>query len=113
MFGVIGFSAGARTAIRLIEQRSNDVRPAHVALLYPPMERAVAGGVRPPLFLAIAVDDPLFVQGGLGLLEAWLAQSHEVEFHLYSGGSHGFGMRSLGTTSDGWIDQYLAWLDVR
>jgi acetyl esterase/lipase len=109
--GAIGFSAGARTVIRLVERHSADASADHVGLVYPPMERPVEGGARPPLFLAIAVDDPLFTQGGLSLLERWLAQSRQVEFHLYSAGSHGFGMRQLGTTSDGWIEQYLAWLD--
>lgn len=109
--GVIGFSAGARTAIRLLERHADDARPDHVALLYPPMERPVEGGARPPLFLAIAVDDPLFVQGGLAMLERWLTESRQVEFHLYSAGSHGFGMRPMGTTSDAWVEQYLDWLD--
>ena len=108
--GVIGFSAGSRTAIRLIEQRREAKLLRHVGLIYPPMVKPVAGGPRAPLFLAIAVDDPLFKQGGLTLVEAWLKESAKTEFHLYSGGSHGFGMRKLGTTSDNWIDHYLAWL---
>lgn len=108
--GVVGFSAGSRTAIRLIEQRAEAKLLRHVGLIYPPMVKPVAGGPRAPLFLAIAVDDPLFKQGGLNLIDAWLKESAKTEFHLYSGGSHGFGMRHLGTTSDNWIDQYLAWL---
>jgi acetyl esterase/lipase len=111
--GVIGFSAGSRTAIRLIEQRPEAKVLRHVDLIYPPMVNPVTGGPRPPLFLAIAVDDPLFRQGGLTLVEAWLKESAKTEFHLYSGGSHGFGMRHIGTTSDNWIDQYLAWLGTQ
>lgn len=108
--GAIGFSAGSRTAIRLIEQRPEAKQLRHFGLIYPPMLRPVAGGPRAPLFLAIASDDPLFKQGGLTLVDAWLKESAKTEFHLYSGGSHGFGMRPMGTTSDNWIDQYLAWL---
>jgi acetyl esterase/lipase len=111
--GVIGFSAGSRTAIRVIEQRPEAKLLRHNALIYPPMVNPVTGGPRPPLFLAIAVDDPLFRQGGLALVEAWLKESAKTEFHLYSGGSHGFGMRRIGTTSDHWIDQYLAWLGTQ
>lgn len=107
---IVGFSAGSRTEIRLLEQRHAAVLARSVALIYPPMTQKVAGGPRPPPFLAIAVDDPLFRQGRLGLLDQWLNESMKVEFHLYSGGSHGFGMRPMGTTSDHWIDQYLAWL---
>ncbi|MDP3906117.1 alpha/beta hydrolase [Novosphingobium sp.] len=109
--GVIGFSAGARSAIRLLEGRDEGALADNIALIYPPMGHAVNGGPRPPLFLAIAVDDPLFKQGRLGLLSAWLAESPKAEFHLYSAGSHGFGMGTKGTTSDLWIDQYIAWLD--
>jgi hypothetical protein len=50
------------------------------------------------------------MQGGLALPDAWIKESPKVEFHLYSGGSHGFGMRPQGTTSDLWISQYKAWL---
>lgn len=111
--GVIGFSAGARTAIRLIEQKPEAKLLDHVGLIYPPMTQIVKGGPRPPLFLAIAADDPLFLQGGLTLPQHWLGESKAVEFHLYSGGSHGFGMFPKGATSDRWIDHYLDWLDVQ
>ena len=109
--GVIGFSAGSRTAIRLLEQKVEARLAENVALVYPPMTQVVKGGPRPPLFLAIAADDPLFVQGKLGLISAWLTESPIAEFHLYSAGSHGFGMAAKGTTSDLWIEQYIAWLD--
>jgi len=109
--GVVGFSAGSRTAIRLIEHHAEAALLENVALIYPPMLHSVGTGPRPPLFLAIAADDPLFRQGGLSLVNQWLSESPRVEFHLYSGGSHGFGMRPAGTTSDLWFSQYVAWLD--
>ncbi|MFM9936571.1 MAG: alpha/beta hydrolase [Novosphingobium sp.] len=108
--GAIGFSAGSRTLIRLLEQKKEAVLLAHVGLIYPPMTQTVTGGLRPPLFAAIAANDPLFKQGGLKLVDSWLHESPAVEFHLYSGGDHGFGMFPRGTTSDHWIDQYLDWL---
>lgn len=108
--GVIGFSAGSRTAIRLLEGKEEARLLENVALIYPPMTEPVTGGPRPPLFLAIAADDPLFRQGGLVLPDAWIKESPKLEFHLYAGGSHGFGMRPQGTTSDMWIGQYEAWL---
>lgn len=111
--GVIGFSAGARTAIRFLETSPEAAKIDSVALLYPPMVETVKPGPRPPLFLAVAVDDPLFRQGGLGLLQHWLGESPKVEAHFYSGGSHGFGMRLNGNTSDDWIAQYIDWLDRR
>jgi len=109
----IGFSAGARTAIRYIEQRDLAAKLENVALIYPPMAQPAEGGVRPPLFLAIAVDDPLFQQGKLTFVEHWLDESQALEFHLYSGGSHGFGtMGGKGTTSEGWLESYMDWLDL-
>jgi dienelactone hydrolase len=109
--GVIGFSAGSRAAIRLIEGKAEAKLAENVALLYPAMTQTVRGGPRPPIFLAIAVDDPLFQQGGLALLQSWLGESPKVEAHLYSGGSHGLGMAAKGTTSDLWMGQYITWLD--
>lgn len=111
--GAIGFSAGSRTLIRLIEQRPEAALLRHAALIYPPMTQTVSGGPRPPLFLAIAAHDPLFRQGGLKLVDSWLKESDAVEFHLYYGGEHGFGMMPKGTTSDRWIDQYIDWLAVQ
>ncbi|WP_298170594.1 alpha/beta hydrolase [Novosphingobium sp.] len=111
--GAIGFSAGSRTLIRLIEQKKEAALLHHAALIYPPMTQTVTGGPRPPLFLAIAAGDPLFKQGGLKLVDNWLKESNAVEFHLYYGGEHGFGMMPKGTTSDHWIDQYINWLAVQ
>jgi acetyl esterase/lipase len=111
--GVIGFSAGSRTAIRLIEGRPEAKLARHISLIYPPMTQTITGGPRPPLFLAIAVDDPLFKQGGLNLVDKWLKESDRTEFHLYSGGGHGFGMRPQDTTSDHWIEHYLSWLALQ
>ena len=111
--GAIGFSAGARSLIRLIEQKKEAALLRHAALLDPPMTQTVTGGPRPPLFLAIAAHDPLLKQGGLNLLDKWIKESDAVEFHLYYGGEHGFGMMPKGTTSDRWIDQYLDWLAVQ
>ena len=110
---VIGFSAGSRTAIRFLENKREGSLISGIGLLYPPMTETVQPGPRPPLFLAIAVDDPLFKQGGLGLVQNWLSESQKVEFHLYSGGSHGFGMRVNGNTSDLWVGQYVTWLNRR
>lgn len=110
---VIGFSAGSRTAIRFLENKREASMISGVGLIYPPMTETVQAGPRPPLFLAIAGDDPLFKQGGLGLVQNWLTESPKVEFHLYAGGSHGFGMRVNGNTSDLWTSQYVAWLNRR
>lgn len=108
--GVIGFSAGSHPAIRLIDGRPEAKLARRISFIYPPMSETISGGPRSPLLLAIAVDDPLFKQGGLNLIDKWLKESSRTEFHLHSGGNHGFGIRPQGTTSDDWIDHYLSWL---
>jgi acetyl esterase/lipase len=111
--GAVGFSAGSRSLVRLIEQSPEAAYLVHIGLIYPPMTQSISGGPRPPLFMAIAVNDPLFKQGGLTMIDSWLKQSDKTEFHLYSGGNHGFGMRPQGTTSDYWIDEYISWLNTQ
>ena len=108
--GLIGFSAGGRSVIRMLEG-AGDLPVSSAALIYPPMSSPVGDGARPPLFLAIAANDPLFQQGGLALPEAWLAEGASLEFHLYADGGHGFGTLGKGATSETWLESYLAWLD--
>ena len=108
--GAVGFSAGARTLIRALENKAETEALAHVSLMYPPIGVAVKKGPRPPLFLAVAADDVLFKQRRLTLVEHWLAESANMEFHLYANGGHGFGTRSTDKTASTWLDQYLVWL---
>lgn len=111
MTGVIGFSAGARSTIRLLEGKEEASLAENVALIYPPMTQAVKPG--PPRRCSRRSPSMIrcSVRGRVGLIDALLKESERTEFHLYSGGSHGFGMGIKGTTSDLWIDQYIAWLD--
>ena len=53
---VVGFSAGARTIIRLIENEQVADTLKSAALIYPPMLDAIGEGPRLPLFVAMAVD---------------------------------------------------------
>ena len=66
----------------------------------------------PPLFVALAADDPFFASGGFGLIESWRAAKRPVEFHLYEQGGHGFGMYPKETTSTGWFDAFVSWLTM-
>ena len=109
--GVIGFSAGARTLIRVIENKAEAEHISHAALLYPPMTTKMTSGPRPPMFLAIAIDDPLFKQGNLNMLEHLLSETDDIEFHLYANGGHGFGTRKLNTTASDWYRHYTNWLE--
>lgn len=66
----------------------------------------------PPMFVALAADDPFFAHSGVGLIDRWRSAGRPVEFHLYEQGGHGFGMYQKTTTSTGWFDAYLRWIEM-
>ena len=110
--GIVGFSAGAMTALQATLQHAAP-RPDFAAIIYGPMTTVSAPAPLPPLFVAIAADDPLFGNSGFGLVESWKKAGAPVEMHLYDKGGHGFGMRHQGTSSDHWLEQFVQWLQSR
>ncbi len=110
--GMIGFSAGAMTTM-VTTLAAPEVNPAFIGPIYGSMEAVTVPADAPPMFAVIASDDPLFGHKGFGLLEAWQAAGKPVEFHMYEHGGHGFGLGKQGTTSPGWFDAFMLWLEVR
>ena len=110
--GMIGFSAGARTTIRVTIDASPADRPAFSVLLYPPMEKVDGPTDAPPAFVAMATDDPLSGRAGYGLIESWIAARRPIEFHAYQRGGHGFGLGYKGTTTQGWTEALFRWIDL-
>ena len=111
--GVLGFSAGAMTVMNLLSSPETATDIGFAGYLYGPMKKIKVPTDAPPLFVALARDDELFPAGDFGLIKSWIATEHPVEFHLYDGGSHGFGSKEKGLTSDLWIEQFYAWLKAR
>ena len=109
--GMMGFSAGAMTTMVTTLARP-DLDLAFIAPIYGSMERVTVPANAPPMFGVIASDDPLFAKKGFGLLDAWQEAGRPVEFHLYERGGHGFGLGKEGTTSTGWLDAFVSWLDM-
>lgn len=107
--GMIGFSAGAMLTMATT-LAGEDAKPAFIANIYGPLAPVAAPADAPPLFVALAADDPIFANGGFGLIESWKAAKRPVEFHLYEQGGHGFGMYPKETTSTGWFDAFARWL---
>lgn len=107
--GILGFSAGAATSLATVQANLGDARPDFVGLIYGPTT-----GKPPPnppsLFSVIAADDRFFNKQDLDLITGWRASGSPVEFHLYSGGGHGFASHPTGATSDAWFDQLALWL---
>jgi acetyl esterase/lipase len=109
--GMVGFSAGAMLTLATTLSR-NDAKPAFIGLIYGPLTAVTAPADAPPMFVALAADDPFFANGGSGLIDSWRAAKRPVEFHLYEQGGHGFGMYQKTTTSTGWFDAYVRWLGM-
>jgi acetyl esterase/lipase len=110
--GLLGFSAGAMTALEATLQ-SAAARPNFTGLIYGPMTPVSATGPLPPLFLALAADDPLFGNSGFGIVDSWKHSGATVELHYYEKGGHGFGLHHQGTTSDLWLEQFASWMNSR
>jgi acetyl esterase/lipase len=109
--GMIGFSAGAMLTMATTLS-SAKAKPAFIGDVYGPLAAASVPADAPPLFVAIAADDPFFANSGFGLIESWKAAKRPVEFHLYEQGGHGFGMYQKPTTSTGWFDAFAKWMEM-
>jgi acetyl esterase/lipase len=109
--GMVGFSAGAMLTLQTALQ-AQDARPAFIGIIYGPLDPVTVPPEAPPMFVALAADDPLFGGRGMGLIQSWIAAKRPVEFHLYEQGGHGFGMYPKETTSTGWFDAFVHWLGM-
>lgn len=114
--GMIGFSAGAMTTMGVTLANSPDARADFIGIIYGPVSAEASTAVpaeAPPMFSAQASDDIFFGHKGYSLIEAWEKAGKPVEFHLYDGGGHGFGMQTQHKTSDLWMEQFTAWMGAR
>jgi acetyl esterase/lipase len=109
--GMVGFSAGAGTTMAATLQ-SKENKPAFIAPIYGRQSAVEVPPDAPPMFVALAADDPLFGNNEYGLISAWKKAGRPVEFHLYQNGGHGFGLGNPGRTSLGWFPQFMLWLEV-
>ena len=107
--GMVGFSAGAALTLQTALQQP-DTKPAFIGIIYGPLAPVTVPADAPPMFVALAADDPIFGHGGTGLIQSWMQANRPVEFHLYEQGGHGFGMYQKTTTSTGWFDAFVSWM---
>jgi acetyl esterase/lipase len=107
--GMIGFSAGAMLTLATTVA-GGDAKPAFIGNIYGPLAAMTVPADAPPMFVALAADDPFFGNAGFGLIESWRAAKRPVEFHLFEQGGHGFGMYPKPTTSTGWFDEFTRWM---
>jgi acetyl esterase/lipase len=109
--GMVGFSAGAMLTMATT-LNGQDAKPAFIGVIYGSLAPVTVPADAPPMFVALAADDPFFANSGIGLIDSWRAAKRPVEFHLYEQGGHGFGMYQKTTTSTGWFEAFARWLDM-
>ncbi|MCR6660522.1 MAG: alpha/beta hydrolase [Asticcacaulis sp.] len=109
--GMVGFSAGAMLTLSTALY-GQDAKPAFIGDIYGPLMPVTVPADAPPLFVALASDDPFFANAGYGLIDNWRAAKRPVEFHLFEQGGHGFGMYKKETTSTAWFDEFVLWLGM-
>jgi acetyl esterase/lipase len=112
--GFLGFSAGAIIALHLAGDYDAATRPAFVAPIYglKTFPHPIPSDA-PPLFIAIASDDPFFPAGATDLYSTWRKAGIAAELHVYEQGGHGFGMKPGNTTSSRWLEEFAWWLQAR
>lgn len=135
--GAVGFSAGGHVAgMMALADRAED-RPDFAGLIYgmpfvvpaspPPANLPFppgtpsevwlqppptpAPGRLPPTFMALAQDDVVAGLGFRAYYDALYCAGYRPELHLFQRGGHGFGARTLGGTSDRWMDEFLWWIE--
>lgn len=110
--GMIGYSAGAMTAMTVARSADPAARPAFIGYIYGPQTIDTTPDGAPPLFDALAMDDGLFGTTSFPVVQAWKAKKLPVELHVYGSGGHGFGVGRPGQTHALHIDEFVAWLQM-
>ncbi len=116
--GMIGFSAGAITTLNAVleagtPENAGTKAPDFIGFIYGPMAKVTVPANAPPMFAALAIDDPLFGGGEFSIVSAWNAAKRPVELHAYQTGSHGFGTGVPNTTTTLMMTEFLGWMEMQ
>ena len=112
--GLMGFSAGGMLTMGVVMKNDAASRPNFAAPIYggnTNNQTVVANA--PPLFIAVASDDPIASVSSAQLYLAWKAAGRNAELHIYSQGGHGFGMTKRGLPVDSWVERFGEWLQIQ
>jgi acetyl esterase/lipase len=109
---MMGFSAGGRLTVGTALAADVAARPNYAATVYGAPLRPMPEIPKdvPPFFIAFAQDDATMGARMREFCAALVAAGYQPEIHAFYRGAHGFGMKTLGTTSDHWIDALYWWL---
>lgn len=109
--GMMGFSAGAMTTMRVLHEADDTERPDLAAPIYGAMIEQGAPPKAPPIFVAVASDDKTTrASMSTDIFAAWQEAGASVEMHIFETGDHGFGLGRPGTSSIAWPALFEAWL---
>jgi acetyl esterase/lipase len=112
--GLMGFSAGGILTMGVALHHDAESRPDFIAPIYGlSVDNLVIPDDAAPMFFACSADDAVVAPLATRLYSAWLSAGKSVEYHIYSKGGHGFGMRKRGLPVDYWIDAFGEWLNVQ
>lgn len=112
--GMVGFSAGAMTTMRVLHEADDTDRPNLAASIYGAMVESGAPPMAPPTFVAVASDDKTTsASRSIDIFSAWQAAKAPVEIHIFETGDHGFGLGRPGTSSTAWPRLFEAWLTTQ
>jgi acetyl esterase/lipase len=107
--GIMGFSAGGTLTASVAQTYTPASRPDFIAPIYA-YTGAILGATvppdAPPLFLALAGDDPI-AAGNPDLYKKWRDAGRAAELHIYPQGGHGFGLRRQNLPIDHWADCFV------
>lgn len=112
--GMMGFSAGGTVTMFSAFNYTPENRPDFVVPVYPYFPDSLITNIpadAPPMFIVAATDDNLnLAPHSVNIYKRWVEAKHSAELHMYSTGSHGFGMKVQHFPSDTWIDRFSDWL---
>lgn len=112
--GMMGFSAGGTVTGSVAQTYDAQSKPNFVAPIYayvPAMLGDKVPADAPPMFLALASDDPIS-NANTRLYEKWRDAGKSVEIHIYAKGGHGFGIQKRGLPMDDWTVRFERWLSA-
>ncbi|PQZ84552.1 MULTISPECIES: alpha/beta hydrolase [unclassified Brevundimonas] len=106
--GMMGFSAGAITLLRVLQDADEASRPNVAASVYGLLFDDAVRPEQTPMFVAVAQDD--LVKDARKIEAIWTAAGAPLEMHVYESGGHGFGLGRPGTGSMAFRADFETWL---
>jgi acetyl esterase/lipase len=105
--GMIGYSAGGVVTTETLFGPAGS-RPNFAAIIYGVGEIHEMPAPPPPIFLAVAADDPIAVDRTMELFGSYRKAGGAAEMHVFQMGAHGFVNRGGG--ADHYLDRLQEWL---